>query len=267
MRPTLSALVFASLPAVGGAQPIDCLIEPRSMIELASSERGLIEEILVGRGDWVAEGDPLVRLEDEVQRLQVEMAATRMGSDLDIRAEETRLELRRSEFERATQLQERNVATATELENARIEVALTELAIEEAELARDLARIEHAQAVSLLDRRTIRSPADGVVIGVEAAEGEFASEQATMLTIAAMDPLHVEVFAPLEYFQRIAVGQDYEVVQASPLQGRFAARVKVVDQVFDAASGTFGVRLEIANPDGLIPAGTRCTIDLDAPRG
>ena len=40
--------------------------------------------------------------------------------------------------------------------------------------------------------------------------------------------------------------------------GAYFLLVRVVDQVFDAASGSFGVRLELANPNGAIPAGVRC---------
>lgn len=265
MRLIASTLPFLMAPVLGAAQPLDCVIEPRALVELASSERGLIEEILVGRGDWVSAGEPVVRLEDEMQRLQVEMAAVRKDSELTVRAEETRLEMREAELERATRLQERDVAAATQVDNARIEVALTQIAIEEARLARRLAEIEHAQALSLLDRRTVRSPVNGVVVALDASPGEFAFEQSPMMTLAEMDPLFVEVFAPLDHYGRIAVGDEYEVVQSPPLQGRFAARVSVVDQVFDAASGTFGVRLEIANPDGTIPAGTRCEVDFAQP--
>ena len=36
--------------------------------------------------------------------------------------------------------------------------------------------------------------------------------------------------------------------------------VTVVDQVFDAASGTIGVRLELPNPGYAIPAGLKCQV-------
>jgi membrane fusion protein (multidrug efflux system) len=36
--------------------------------------------------------------------------------------------------------------------------------------------------------------------------------------------------------------------------------VTVVDKVVDAASGTFGVRLELPNPDLKLPAGLKCTV-------
>jgi len=36
--------------------------------------------------------------------------------------------------------------------------------------------------------------------------------------------------------------------------------VTVVDKVMDAASGTFGVRLALPNPDLALPAGLKCKI-------
>ena len=39
-----------------------------------------------------------------------------------------------------------------------------------------------------------------------------------------------------------------------------SATVAVVDRLFDTASGTFGVRLEIDNPKSIVPSGARCPI-------
>jgi hypothetical protein len=38
------------------------------------------------------------------------------------------------------------------------------------------------------------------------------------------------------------------------------AEVVVVDKVIDAASGTYGVRLELANKDHTIPSGLKCKV-------
>jgi multidrug efflux pump subunit AcrA (membrane-fusion protein) len=40
--------------------------------------------------------------------------------------------------------------------------------------------------------------------------------------------------------------------------GKYTARVEIVDRVVDAASGTFGVRMTLPNPDRKIPAGLKC---------
>jgi hypothetical protein len=44
----------------------------------------------------------------------------------------------------------------------------------------------------------------------------------------------------------------------APVAGSYPAIVAVVDRVVDAASGPFGVRLELPNPDYRLPAGLTC---------
>jgi multidrug efflux pump subunit AcrA (membrane-fusion protein) len=46
----------------------------------------------------------------------------------------------------------------------------------------------------------------------------------------------------------------------APVSGTHPARVTVVDRVVDAASGTFGVRLQLPNPGYRLPAGLKCEI-------
>jgi len=51
-----------------------------------------------------------------------------------------------------------------------------------------------------------------------------------------------------------------EVYPEDPVGGRYDATVDVVDRVFDAASGTIGVRLNLRNPDYALPAGLKCQV-------
>ena len=53
------------------------------------------------------------------------------------------------------------------------------------------------------------------------------------------------------------------ITMADPVGGRFTGRVTIVDRVFDSSSGTFGVRIELPNPDHSLPAGHRCTVTFE----
>ena len=58
----------------------------------------------------------------------------------------------------------------------------------------------------------------------------------------------------------MAVGMQAEVMPEAPVSGVYTARVKVVDPVIGAASGTLGVRLELPNADYRLPAGLKCKV-------
>ncbi|WP_273282362.1 efflux RND transporter periplasmic adaptor subunit [Pseudooceanicola atlanticus] len=261
MRHVTLAVLIGTLSTAAAAQDmVDCVLEPASRVTITSSAEGVIRDLPVRRGDMVDRGDLLLRLDTEVEELQLELARTRAGSDVDVRAQQTRLSLREREFERVKRLSDRNVAATSALEDAEIELALTQLALEQAEFDRQLAGIEVRQAEALLARRSVLSPVSGLVVAVDASAGEYASEQSELMEIIETDPVNVEVFAPGRLFGDIAVGDSYEVTLNPPLEGSFPAEVVVVDRFFDAASGTFGVRLEVENPGGEVPTGARCRI-------
>ena len=103
------------------------------------------------------------------------------------------------------------------------------------------AKLEAIPADGLLRQRQIVSPVNGVVIERTLGEGEYVNDQAHILTIAQMDPLRVEIFLPISVYGQVKVG---EVMPEAPVSGSYYAKIVVVDQVFDAASKTIGVRLE-----------------------
>ena len=118
----------------------------------------------------------------------------------------------------------------------------------------------------ILDQRTITSPIDGIVVNRNTNAGEFLAQDDYVMSIVALDPLYVEAFLPIEVYDQVSLGATGTVRPNAPVGGSYEAAVTVVDQVFDAASGTFGVRLELPNPDGALPAGQRCLLQF-APAG
>ena len=113
--------------------------------------------------------------------------------------------------------------------------------------------------VSALAQRSIRSPVAGVVTDRLLSPGEFVKGTA-ILKLAQIHPLRVEVIAPVALLGKIAVGMRAEVQPEAPVSGSYPAIVTVVDRVVDAASGTFGVRLELPNPNYRLPAGLKCKV-------
>jgi multidrug efflux pump subunit AcrA (membrane-fusion protein) len=107
------------------------------------------------------------------------------------------------------------------------------------------------------EQRTIHSPINGVVVERVVWAGEYVDDK-PLLRLAQLDPLHVEVILPVEYLGRITMGMQGRVTSILPNAKPLLATVERVDQVADAASGTYRVRMRIPNPKHDIPAGLRC---------
>lgn len=144
--------------------------------------------------------------------------------------------------------------------DTRVERATGAVQHAQAELSnRRLADLELQRTTAEVALRTIKSPVNGVVVERFMHPGEF-PKQEKILKLAQIDPLRVEVYVPVAMLGKIAVGKTAYVKPESPVTGEYAAKVTVVDRVVDAASGTFGVRLELPNHDLKLPAGLKCTV-------
>ncbi|SFD42389.1 efflux RND transporter periplasmic adaptor subunit [Devosia psychrophila] len=121
------------------------------------------------------------------------------------------------------------------------------------------------QAEATLRQRTILSPIDAIVTERPSSAGEFITQDGYVAALAQLDPLHVEVYLPIVTYGQISVGSIATIYPEPPISGQYSAKAIAVDSVFDPASGTYGVRLELENPDSHLPAGQRCRLSL-APR-
>lgn len=89
--------------------------------------------------------------------------------------------------------------------------------------------------------------------------GEYVDDN-PVLKIAQLDPLRVEIIAAAEQFGQIKKGMHAHVEMEFANYPNIVAEVALVDKVIDAASGTFGVRLELPNKEKEIPGGLKCKI-------
>ncbi|CAI2719128.1 efflux RND transporter periplasmic adaptor subunit [Nitrospina watsonii] len=148
-----------------------------------------------------------------------------------------------------------------EQDEAATEKILAELEVLRAEEGYKIAGLELERTKEVRDLRSIASPITGVVVDRFKSPGEFVEEQPVM-KLAQIDPLHVEVIAPISYLGKIRAGMKATVFPEEPVGGRYKAEVKIVDSVVDAASGTFGIRLELPNPKHKVVAGLKCGIEF-----
>ena len=156
----------------------------------------------------------------------------------------------------------RKAVSFSEVDEARTQERLALYALKSAEEERRLAEVELLRAEATLALRVIRSPFDGVVVERFLSAGERVDVD-PVLKVARIDPLRLEVVAPVARFGSIDVGARAVIVPEPPLSGEYHATVTIVDKVIDAASGTFGIRLEIPNPDFMLPGGLRCEIRFE----
>ena len=170
----------------------------RRLVRIHSQEEGRITELEVFEGDPVAQGNLLVRLEDDLLRAQLDKArATKRQKQLDLRRQEG--------------LQSRRAVSEDELAQAR--TALT------------VAQAEERLLETRLAFTRIRAPFAGVITERQVEPGDFVTKNSHLLTLADPASLVAEVYASELILPRLEPGDPVELRIDALGPERFEGRI------------------------------------------
>jgi RND family efflux transporter MFP subunit len=261
-----AALLAVFAPASLFAATFDCLIEPMQMVEIGSPVTGLLDKVLVRRSDRVQKGQVVATLESRAEQAAAELARFKSEALGPTRTAENKIEFSKRKYQRRKEMAAEKLMSAQDRDDAEAEYKLAEAELLVAKESRQLAKIELEQQRSQLNLRTIRSPFDGVVVDQMLYPGEIVEPGGTkkaILRLAQLDPLRVHVILPMAAFGKVNPGAAVTVTPEVPSGSRYAAKVRTIDKLIDAASGTFAVFLEMPNPKLAVSAGVKCKAELD----
>lgn len=271
LTPSRLIPVLAALPglltalAPAAAAEFDCLLEPRKIVELRSPATGLVERVDAERGQFVRAGQVVVSLDTGPERAALDIARQRATMDGAVRTGESRLAFSSHKFKRRDELLAQKYVSQQDRDEAATEMQLAESELQDARDNRRLAALEVRRNEEQIRLRAIKSPVSGVVVERNVHAGELADpgeQRKPLMRIADISVLHAEAVLPAEAYAHVKAGQRAQVRAEVPMRVNAQAIVRIVDKVLDAASGTFGVRLEVPNPGFEIPAGIQCRVDL-----
>lgn len=255
---------FLLSPVVQAAS-YDCLIEPTQTVELASPVTGLLDKVHVKRGDLISKGQVLASLESRAEQAANDLARFKSEQVGPMRTAENKIEFSKRKFNRRRSMSAEKLLALQDSDDAEAEFRLAESELQVAKENRESAKIEFRQQSSQLNLRTIRSPFNGVVVDQMLYPGEVVEPGGTkkaILKVAQIDPLRIHVILPKDVFGKIRAGMPVEVVSEVASKSKYIAKVKMIDRLVNAASGTFVAFLELPNPKFDISAGMKCRADF-----
>lgn len=244
--------------------PVDCLINPYKVADISSAVPGVLDSVTVERSAWVEKGHVIASLESSVERATVALAQARADIESEIHLGEVNLMFDAKRQQRIGKLHDRKVVSFEIRDEADREVELSNWELQQAKDLKKIRQLELTRAEYQMNQKTIRAPFDGFVLQKFKSEGEYVEDQA-IVRIAQFDPLLIEAIVPMELFGKINEGMTGMVYSELETDNPREAKVVVVDRMGDAASRTFGVSLELPNPDFTIPAGLKCEMKFMPP--
>ena len=214
------------------------------------------------KADRVLRGQLLAELDSQVERAALALSEARAEAEAEIELLRQTLRYNTRRKQRNKQLHARRAVPDQVLDEVNTEQRLAQLRLRQALENHEIARLEVTKDRHELDRRNVRSPIDGVVVERHKTAGEYV-EGDPIVRLAQLDPLRVELVAPIAMLNELVPGTAVTVYSEFDDDRPYRAEVTRIDPIVDAATATFGIRLELPNPDGVVLPGLKCRVVLD----
>ena len=237
----------------------DGLIEPYVVVDIGTSAEGIVDRVTVDRSSLVKKGQTLVVMESSVERAVLAKAKAMASFKSEIGLQKTQLAFAIRTADRFRKL---DAIASFDKDRAATEIIRVRHRLKQAQEQSALANFELKKAQAIVNRCWVKSPISGVVVERFVSPGEYVDGQ-PLLRVAQINPLRVEVIVPAQMFGRIVPGLTATIVPELPEYGERIATVTIVDKLIDAASSTFGVRLELPNAEQQMPSGLRCLVRFE----
>ena len=207
-------------------------------VDLRSEATGQVVELGFPPGGRVEQGAPIVRLDDEAERIALERAELTLA---DAREQAARIE----------QLSGTG--------------AVTEVRRRESELALRQAELGLRQADYDLAQRTIRAPISGWTGVPDIEVGSRVSAGDVLVTITDRSEILIDFRVPEQVASRIEAGMPLEARPLALPERALEGEVRAVDAIVDAASRTLRVQGRLANEGDALRAGMAFEVVLSFP--
>ena len=223
-------------------------IEPKRKVDISADISGRVVQVAVEEGQWVDQGDLLLRIDPTMYQAAVRRAQAAVQQN-EARAAQARAQLinAQSAQRRAEQLMETNeLISAADVEQARTQAQVAEQELQAARFAVNQAQAALTEARDQLSKTTIAAPMSGRVTRLNIDEGETAvvgtmnNPGSLLLTIADLSVMEAVVEVDETDVPGLTIGDSASVrVDAFP-GTQFPGRVTAIGNSSIQVAGAGG---------------------------
>ena len=190
-------------------------------IDIRSESDGVIRQLYIVPGQWIAAGELMVELDDTVDRATLKSA-------------NVRLEKARREFERDKALFEKALASKDKFENSRSEFESAQALVEETQ--------------GIIDKKSIRAPFASNIGIHNLAVGHYLSRGDAVVALQDLDTLYLDMKLPEKELEHVQLGQQVTFSVPSHPGRTYSGVIRFIDVQVQATTRNVLVRAEVDNP-------------------
>lgn len=238
-----------------------------STVDVAPRVNGRIESINVRLGDRVTKGQLIAKMENFDVREQVKQAEASLElSRATARQREFDMKASLTTFERQKNLYDRQLQTKQTLEDAeaRYNASVAQVDVAKAQVMQTQARLDELKVT--LANTSIISPSDGFIGKRNLDPGAFAGANTAVVSVVDITSVRMVANLVEKDFRRVAPGIAAEVTTDVFPGEKFSGKVSRVAPVFDSATRTATMEIEVPNPGFRLKPGMYARVQLTVDR-
>ncbi|MFK7874313.1 MAG: efflux RND transporter periplasmic adaptor subunit [Paracoccaceae bacterium] len=233
---------------------------------IASRVAGNVDRVHVLVGDVVAQGDPLVDLNQELLAIVVTQSEAELQeAAARIETAQARLNSAETVFQRTDALRGSSSFSQGRFDDANANVLEARSEVVAAQARRTIAQTRLDESRYRLARSQITAPFAGVIVDVQTIPGAFLQAGTPVLRMIDTESFEIDARVPGRYVAGLKLGQQ---VQATTPQGaQLSANVRAILPLEDPATRTRSVRLTSSDLTALASVAVGASLTVQIPIG
>ena len=238
------------------------VVEPLAIIEVKSKASGEILDLHVEIGDLVTRDMLIVQIDPRTVRNRLAQ------SEAELKAAQSRLDIARTQMERAKRLVVNGTYTEADVEQAMLDLANAEAQVVTAQVSVENARIA-------VDDTDVRAPITGTITFKPVEEGQVISSPTQdfaggtlLMQMADLSAVQIRALVDETDIGKVRPGMRAVVAVAAYPNQPFAGEVVKIEPmaVLEQNVTMFAVLISIMNPDGLLLPGMNAEVEVSIAR-
>ena len=237
----------------------------KNQVSLYPEISGKIAAVHVQNGDFVEKGAPIVSLQDNQYREQVQQ------SRANLRINEARLKQARAryneleaQYKRTKQLSDQQLSSELEMETLQAQMSSAEADVDLAEAQLEQAQSSLQEQKDLLSKTVIKAPISGTVGQRNAETGMQVNSSTELFTIGDLDNLRVEVVLTDQMLDNIEVGQTVHIYTTSNANENefIEAELSRISPFLNNVTRSTEGEIDVQNTDSKLRPGMFVPVDI-----